>query len=669
MPSLAWYAARLQAMSLGEVLWRLRSTTRDALRRRGIGQPRLGRRRARGPNFAEIADARERPCAPGGACCASPAYRRLWRDPLMARADAAARGVLSIFDLTQANVGDPPRWNRDVKTRTDAPLSFAPSIDYRRFDLVGDAKFIWELNRHHHLVVLARAAAAGGDRGYAKAVAAHLRSWLDQCPAGRGMNWRSPLELAVRLINWTWTLELCERAAVDDDLRARLADAIDLHVREIAENYSRGSSANNHLIGEAAGVFVATSCLGPVRGLSRHRRRARAILEREILNQTFADGGAREQAFGYHVFVLQFFTLCALVAQRRGEPFRPAFLERLERMYDFLAAMIEGGDELPQFGDGDDGYVLDLAGGGSDPRGWLAVGALLFESPALKAAAGEMSESAFWLFGDQAAERWAAIPDTGNAALDARAFPDTGRYLLQRGARGSTDRVSVHFDCGPHGYLSIAAHAHADALSFTLRAFGMDFVVDPGTYDYFSHPHWRDALRATRAHATIEVDDADQTAMLGPFLWGRPARARLLEWAPSPGGGRVCAEHDGYARNADRVIHRRELILDGDALAVHDVLEARGAHRVAWRLPLAEHCRVVEVKRGRCEVAFGPHRATIDVDPQLDLFVLHGQRTPPAGWVSRGYHRVSPAPVLVGRAATRGRVALRSMIRLRKGGD
>ena len=39
-------------------------------------------------------------------------------------------------------------------------------------------------------------------------------------------------------------------------------------------------------------------------------------------------------------------------------------------------------------------------------------------------------------------------------------------------------------DAGPHGYLSIAAHAHADALSIEVRHDGVDVLADPGTYCY-----------------------------------------------------------------------------------------------------------------------------------------------------------------------------------------
>jgi len=105
-------------------------------------------------------------------------------------------------------------------------------------------------------------------------------------------------------------------------------------------------------------------------------------------------------------------------------------------------------------------------------------------------------------------------------------------------------------DCGELGLGAIAAHGHADALSLALRAFGTDVLVDPGTYDYFTHRAWRDHFRSTRA-TTRSRWTAGQSEMLGLFLWGARARARCLRFEPAPGGGELVVEHDGYARLAD----------------------------------------------------------------------------------------------------------------------
>src|SRR5262245_4547562 len=117
-----------------------------------------------------------------------------WREALLGRAQAVCDGRLSFLNLDACDFGPVPRWNYDHESGRPAPLWFAPAIDYRDSRLTGDAKQVWEPNRHQHLPLLARAWRISGQQRFAARIAAHLRSWMDQCPCGIGMNWRSPLE-------------------------------------------------------------------------------------------------------------------------------------------------------------------------------------------------------------------------------------------------------------------------------------------------------------------------------------------------------------------------------------------------------------------------------------------------------------------------------------------
>ncbi len=100
---------------------------------------------------------------------------------------------------------------------------------------------------------------------------------------------------------------------------------------------------------------------------------------------------------------------------------------------------------------------------------------------------------------------------------------------ILRTAPGVVPEIWCRCDGGPHGYLAIAAHAHADALSIEVRCGGVDILADPGTYCYFGEPEWRRYFRSTVAHNTLELDGEDQSLSGGPFLWLRHAPARTVE--------------------------------------------------------------------------------------------------------------------------------------------
>ena len=261
MQSASWYVHRLQAMSPAEVWWRIVGAGRDRMDacRLALGvwptdaglEAQAAELASAGfPRLSDVARGAWREAAPGS-------LERGWCDRLTAEADEVLRHHIRVFSRT-LDLGTPIDWNRDYVHGIATPTTRAAAIDYRNRRVAGDAKIVWEPNRHQHLVVLARAYRATGDIRYAAEVVAQLTSWLDQCPFGRGMNWRSPLELAIRLINWTWAADLIrDSGCLTAVFCRRLVEAVHLQLWDVSRKFSRGSSANNHLIGEAAGVFVA----------------------------------------------------------------------------------------------------------------------------------------------------------------------------------------------------------------------------------------------------------------------------------------------------------------------------------------------------------------------------------------------------------------------------
>ncbi len=664
MQKFNWYYNRLKAMSPNEIVWRMRSSIRDKADRFLVGRRQMPRKPSEFLNTDHSAKKE------GFHVCNIPAgyktdnnTQKQNYNSLIARAEKIAEHKFSFFDLQDKYLGEPIIWNHDHKREQDAPMVFSPALDYRDVNEAGDCKYVWEPNRHHQLVVLGRAYSLSKDTRFAEAIAEQLDSWLIQNSYGLGMNWRSGLELGIRLINWVWAIDLIrESQAIGEDLYLRTVDSVSRHIWEIDRKYSRGSSVNNHLIGEAAGVFAATNYFSDLKNASVWRDRSREILIREIINQTYPDGGTKEQAVGYHIFVLQFFVIAGLIARVTGRDFPESYWSRLERMFEFIDKLSQGGDNLPMFGDCDDGYVLDIGSNPHNVKEWLAVGAALFKRGDFNTS-NEYNEPLEWLPG-------LSSQDTGTASENRKcssiALNQSGYYLLQHGDLNSPERISVVFDCGPLGMGSLAGHGHADALSFILRAFDRDVLVDPGTYDYFSYPQWREYFRGTRAHNTVVVDENNQSEMLGLFLWGRKAQAKCISWEPSDKGGKVIGEHNGYSVLSDPVIHRRMLELDGckRELTIQDNIIASEEHNIAIFFHFAEHCVLNPSGQNRYHVNAGPGTIEIELDTHLKVESFKGSSDPIYGWVSRGYHQKQPATTLIGRCNFRGTISLLCKVKI-----
>ena len=221
-------------------------------------------------------------------------------------------------------------------------------------------------------------------------------------------------------------------------------------------------------------------------------------------------------------------------------------------------------------------------------------------------------------------------------------------------------------DCGPLGYLSIAAHGHADALSFVLSAGGVELLIDPGTYAFHTEKRWRDYFRSTFAHNTVCVDGLNQSEMGGNFLWLRKASA-TCELAPTCGDMQKFAGwHDGYLHLKDPVTHRREIsfISSSNCFEVVDQLLCKGRHQIEVCWHLAENCEV-EVVDAKALITAGPVRLTISMQgAKFVPTLLHGQENPPAGWVSRAFDAKTPSSTLVWQGQIQGDTSLCTRLQL-----
>lgn len=628
--SLKWRINRLRAMGVVEISQRVLQMLRSRLEQRGVGLAS-----ARAPSSARGTG--WLPKLPAAVNCA--AY--------IEAADRIMDGRFRVFALDDAPLGFPPDWNQNPKTGTRAPLSFGKLLDYRDARLVGDVKYLWEPNRHAELVTLAQAWHVSRDPRYARACAVLIESWLAACPYPRGVNWTSSLELGLRLVNWSfaWHILGTDSAVIFADaagqtLRLRWLASVRQHCHFIAGHLSRGSSANNHLLGELLGLFVAATTWPHWRESGRWRALARAEFEREALLQNAPDGVNREQALWYQQEVADMMLVAGLYARHGGCEFSAAYWGRWSALLQFIAGVMNVAGEVPRIGDADDAVIARLdAGAGLHPfRSLLACGALVLTDSAplralLKVKGTRFDDKALWLLGDAAAQEFASIP-AAPRAVPPRAFAQGGYFILGSDL-DTPQEVRIVADAGPLGYLAIAAHGHADALAFTLSVAGREILIDPGTYTYYAGDEWRSYFRGTRAHNTVTVDGQDQSLAAGRFLWTKHAAITSTVFEPGADLERLAAEHDGYQRLTDPVTHRRELRYSKQlrTLQVLDRLACTARHEVEINWHFSPDC-TVDVRERQLRA----HRDGILVEltwsAGLTARLARGETAPPRGWYS-----------------------------------
>jgi hypothetical protein len=506
---------------------------------------------------------------------------------IVERAQKILKHRFDLLGFTDLAYGNPIDWQIDLVNAKRAPRKPFYLVRYLDFDEVGDSKITWELNRHQHFVILAKAYRLTGDGRYVDEILRQWRHWWEENPYPIGINWASSLEVAFRSLAWLWTYHLLAGAPGVPDFREEWLRGFALHGRHIERYLSTYFSPNTHLLGEGVALFFLGVLCPELVAAERWKAMGWKIVLEEAHRQVQADGFHFEQSTYYHVYAVDFFLHSALLASMNNIPLPRDFERTIEKMLTALCLLGRAGSP-PRFGDDDGGRLFDAARNRSehllDP---LATGSILFHSAEFKAVAAELREETVWLLGAEGVRAWDTL-DACRPEMSSASLPASGMYLLA----SANPATQLAADCGPLGTQS-GGHGHADALSVTLMSRGRDLLIDPGTCVYVGEE--RNLFRGTAMHNTLRVDGVDQSEPAGAFSWRRFAEPKVERWIQGKDFDLLVASHDGYRRLAEPVTHRRWILsLRNGLYLVRDMVEGKGRHRLEVSWHLADGMQMVE---------------------------------------------------------------------------
>lgn len=527
---LGWTLRRLKAMSKDEVLWRLSQKKLERYERKAFGKEKVSVTEA-----VYYSDADGLSFHAGNLPLHE--YATLFCENVAHRRTIELPGSYSYE--TYRN-----RWHAGFRTEAEWPLVFSYDLTYKQRDDIGDARTNWELNRHFQFALLAKAYYDTHGDQYLDELIELFDDWNEKNPYLWGISWTSPMEVAIRSINWMFALGFLIKSIIDpkkvDERQKALFNALAVGIINmtsyISAHYSQYSSANNHVIVEMAAVGMAGLCFEyePWRDL------AIIVLNDEIPRQNYHDGVNKEMSLHYQAFFMEAVGLLMMTLRKNHRNIPMNWKYILTSMTGYLACCRGYMGETIVFGDDDGGKILDLfhSAGKTDYVGYVL----------------HMMEGVLRL-GHHAEEE----PHDKD---DAICYPEGGVTLMHT----HDHRAFLAIDHGPLGFGSIAAHGHADALSFQLYLDGEAIFADPGTYIYHTDRASRDLFRSTAYHNTITIDGKNQSEMLGPFLWGKRAETKLITFDPEKMV--LEASHDGYKP----LIHTRRFELGEKSLTIIDHL-------------------------------------------------------------------------------------------------
>ena len=598
---LSWYRGRLAAMSPREVAWRTVTAAR----------PKRPKVRAM-PNFDQAS------------------LRATAEELTEATAQAVTR------DCERIAGGELEFWGQPVSVNPAAP-------DWRRDPLTGelvaagargwtsDLKPIWELHRQQHLLALAAGAALTGRKQWAGVCTGQMLDWIEKNPPGSWPGWASAYETAHRLVGWAWSLSLIGDTMTASD-RDRIAESYALQADFVARRPSRYSSANNHRLAELTGLLAAAL-------VGAHEipwERLWRELEERAREQIYPDGGSREQAAGYFLYVLEILWTAATLARAANRELG-TLRGRLETMLAWLAAVQDGAGEPPGFGDDAEDRMVRLEY--FEPRRAAAISLrvrMVLEGRSCASAGSRQIGQ----------RKSSALKESGLAIL--------------RGGDGE-EAVRVTVDTGELGFGALAAHGHADALAVLVDLGGRCVLRDSGTFSY-APSDGRDLFRETPAHNTVTVDGASQAEILGPHIWGKRFQVKTEALRLTPDVDYVRASHSGFARQQAQARHARAVtfVKPGAIVVMDRITAARPCTAsLAWHLMPDETLENLASGRVALAVTGAPLPRLETQTVQFSRRYRSVEPAPRSTWTATGIEIVFATVIVIGCSGAGIRVGLR----------
>jgi hypothetical protein len=450
------------------------------------------------------------------------------------------------------------------------------------------------MGRFYHVHDLAAAYSLSGDEKYVSGITEIIRSFTDNNPLYQGVQWFSPAEVAIRLINFLQAGKLVLHSPqITPELKDEYFHFVLAHIIYLENNLDMtGDKDHRYLV-----CVLALQMAGILFGDTDYGRKLLSLsqfhIEQELRKQFNTDGTSYLQSISAHTFSCEVFFHALYNVEKYSLKYSRDFGAIVKKTAKTLGAYLREDDTVPHLGDYCNCVVLPF--GRDNARVNIAhvltSHAILFNDPEL---AGMLFKPDYdhYLYFDKGRVEQAGYSHTSYFSHSSVALRDGGHYLLR-----DFTGIDMFIKASGLGRNGRGAPGHDDPFTFELNYKKRPLIVDSGIYSLYANPDLRTAQRSVMGHNTPYIDDLPliepsgnanaKTDISGP---------KVLMWRTSVNEDLLVVQHYAYVRLYDPSIIKRTFHFFKDNKEVHikDEFVGGAGHKIAMNIFLHPGVKVVQ---------------------------------------------------------------------------
>jgi len=412
------------------------------------------------------------------------------------------------------------------------------------------------------------------DEKYAQEVISQIDNWIDENPLMHSINWTCAMDVAIRAVNWLFSLNMIiESDCINDSFAQKIYRSLFEHLFFINNNLEKQFPYSaNHYASDIAGlIYLSAFYKDDSRYAQKSWQFSVAEFYQEVRTQVLPSGVHFEKSISYHRLMTEMFAYSYLFVLRNNTHIPKDIRPRICSMISFVSFYTMDSGFSPLIGDNDDGRLLPFYRYNFRDHHYIFACGI---------------ESYFL-----GTELEYIIAESARQISSISIYKDAGFAILRNQniyLFVSNSGLSRYTECAGKEY---GTHSHNDLLSFVLSIGKTEFITDPGAYVYTSLPYKRNEFCSTAKHNTIIVDGIEQNLLSSKNLFTVRQDASIEFFSAEETSTEIsCC--GSYTLEADetKLRHERKYIIakEKNQISISDHLTFKGNHKATFYIHFAE---------------------------------------------------------------------------------